>query len=93
MQIIILLNFLMVVHQNHVNERFHNGISVTEFAEGILLPSACNISTSEKDKVSEFLWMKHCDEMQLIEGNVLVINGVVSGFQFYQAADVLHVMK
>ena len=37
--------------------------------------------------------MKHCDEMQLIEGNVLVINGVVCGFQFCQAADVLHVMK
>ena len=27
----------MVVHQNHVNERFHNGISVTDFAEGIFI--------------------------------------------------------
>ena len=31
--------------------------------------------------------MQHCDEMQLIEGNVIVINGVTCTFQFYQEAD------
>ena len=45
------------------------------------------ISASEKDKVGEFLWMQHCDEMQLIEGNVIVINGVTCTFQFYPSAD------
>ena len=31
--------------------------------------------------------MQHCDEIQLIERNVIVINGVTFTFQFYPAAD------
>ena len=34
------------------------------------------ISGSEKDKVYEFLWIYHCAEMQLIQVNVIVINGM-----------------
>ena len=31
--------------------------------------------------------MQHCNEIQLIEGNVIVINGVTFAFQFYPATD------
>lgn len=34
------------------------------------------ISGSEKDKVYGFLWIYHCAEMQLIQVNVIVINGM-----------------
>ena len=40
------------------------------------------ISASAKDKVCEIFWMQRCDEMQLTEGNVIVINGVTCTFQF-----------
>ena len=35
----------------------------------------------------EFLWMQQCDEIQLIDENVIVINKVSCAFQFYHAAD------
>ena len=31
--------------------------------------------------------MQHCDEMKLIEGDVIVINGVTCTFHFYSVAD------
>ena len=56
------------------------------------------VSAFEKDKAFEFLWRQHCNEMQLIEGNVIIINEVTCTFQFYPAADtawlyVLHIMN
>ena len=45
------------------------------------------ISTTEKDVVVGELWMQHADEMQLIEGNLLYINGEKVTIEFQPSAD------
>ncbi len=45
------------------------------------------VTANEKDQICELLWKQHCDEMQLIESNILTINGERTTFEFQPAAD------
>ncbi|XP_066914986.1 uncharacterized protein [Clytia hemisphaerica] len=45
------------------------------------------LSASEKDRVCEYLWQQHCEEMKLIEGNILMINDTQCTFEFVPSAD------
>lgn len=45
------------------------------------------LTASEKDPVCESLWQQHCEEMLLIESNVIVINETRCTFEFVPSAD------
>ena len=45
------------------------------------------VSCGEKEKVMEDLWMQHTDEMLLMEGNILDVNGEQVTVEFQPSAD------
>ena len=45
------------------------------------------VNAQEKDLVCHNLWKQHCEEMVLIESNVLNVNSVKTTFEFHPSAD------
>ena len=44
-------------------------------------------SISEKDDICNSLWMQHSEEMEILEGNILIINGEKCTVEFQPSAD------
>ena len=44
-------------------------------------------SISEKDDICNSLWMKHSEEMEILEGNILIIYGEKCTVEFQPSAD------